>query len=137
LICAGWNDFSDAACPDYVKTVDAVNHAAIFPTCRAVVHHGGAGTTAASMRAGVPTLVLSMLGDQPIWGATVKRLKVGTTRRFSITTQESLIGDLRQILAPDYVSRAREVATHMTKPSESVAAAADLIESFAQSRRAG
>jgi UDP:flavonoid glycosyltransferase YjiC (YdhE family) len=117
--------------------VGAVNHAAIFPTCRAVVHHGGAGTTAASLRSGVPTLVLSMLGDQPIWGAAVKRLKVGATRRFSITTRESLVGDLRQILAPEYVSRAREVATHMTKPAESVAATADLMESFARSRRAG
>jgi UDP:flavonoid glycosyltransferase YjiC (YdhE family) len=137
LICAGWNDFSDAPRPDHVKIVGAVNHAAIFPACRAVVHHGGAGTTAASMRAGVPTLVLSMLGDQPIWGAAVKRLKVGSTRRFSITTQQSLVSDLRQILAPDYVSRARQVATHMTKPMESVAATADLLESFARSRQAG
>jgi UDP:flavonoid glycosyltransferase YjiC (YdhE family) len=137
LICAGWNDFSDARRPDHVKIVGAVNHAAIFPACRAVVHHGGAGTTAASMRAGVPTLVLSMLGDQPIWGAAVKRLKVGSTRRFSITTQASLVSDLRQILAPDYVSRARQVATHMTKPMESVAATADLLESFARSRCAG
>ena len=137
LICAGWNDFSDTPRPGHLKIVGAVNHAAIFPTCCAVVHHGGAGTTAASLRSGVPTLVLSMLGDQPIWGAAVKRLKVGATRRFSITTQESLVDDLRQILAPEYVSRAREVATHMTKPTESVAATADLMESFARSRRAG
>ena len=77
LICAGWNDFSDAPCPDDVKIVGAVNHAAIFPSCRAVVHHGGAGTTAASMRAGVPTLVLSMLGDQPIWGASGQTAESG------------------------------------------------------------
>jgi UDP:flavonoid glycosyltransferase YjiC (YdhE family) len=62
---------------------------------------------------------------------------VGSTRRFSITTQQSLVSDLRQILAPDYVSRARQVATHMTKPMESVAATADLLESFARSRQAG
>ena len=35
-----------------------MNYAAIFPACRAVVHHGGAGTTAASLRSGVPTLIL-------------------------------------------------------------------------------
>ena len=39
---------------DHVKIVSAVNHAAIFPVCRAVVHHGGAGTTAAALRAGTP-----------------------------------------------------------------------------------
>jgi UDP:flavonoid glycosyltransferase YjiC (YdhE family) len=136
LICAGWSDFSDIPLPDHVKVVGAVNHAAIFPTCRAVVHHGGAGTTAASLRAGVPTLVLSMLGDQPIWGAQIKRLKVGTSRRFSTTTQETLVADLRKILAPEYAVRAREIATEMTKPAESVADTADLLEKFVRERRA-
>jgi UDP:flavonoid glycosyltransferase YjiC (YdhE family) len=136
LICAGWSDFGDVAQCDTVKVVGAVNHAAIFPTCRAVVHHGGAGTTAASLRAGVPTLVLSMLGDQPIWGAAVKRLRVGTTRRFSTTTEDSLAADLRQILAPEYADRAREIATRMTKPAESVSNTADLVEGFARSGRA-
>ena len=103
-----------------------MNYAAIFPACRAVVHHGGSGTTAASLRAGVPTLILWMMADQSYWGATVKRLKVGTARRFSTTTQKSLVADLRRILAPQYVTRAREIATRMTKPAESVANAADL-----------
>ena len=69
--------------PTHVKLVGAVNYAAIFPACRAVVHHGGAGTTAAGLRAGVPTLILWDVADQPIWAAQVKRLKVGTARRFS------------------------------------------------------
>lgn len=136
LICAGWSDFSDVPMADHVKVVSAVNHAAIFPICRAVVHHGGAGTTAASLRAGVPTLVLSMLGDQPIWGAQIKRLKVGTTRRFSTTTQETLAADLRQILEPECAVRARNIAIEMTKPAESVGDTADLLEKFARSRRA-
>ena len=56
LVCAGWSDFSDVPGFEHVKVVGAVNYAAIFPACRAVVHHGGAGTTAAGLRAGVPTL---------------------------------------------------------------------------------
>ena len=75
--------------------------------------------------------------DQAIWGARVKRLKVGTARRFSTTTQESLVADLRRILAPQYVTRAREIATRMTKPAESVANAADLLEELARCRRFG
>ena len=137
LVCAGWSDFSHVPHFDHVKVVGAVNHAAILPACRAVVHHGGAGTTAAGLRAGVPTLILWILADQPCWGAAVKRLKVGTARRFSSTTEKSLVADLRQILAPDYVTRAREIATRMTKPAESVAAAADRVEDFARSRRVG
>jgi UDP:flavonoid glycosyltransferase YjiC (YdhE family) len=137
LVCSGGSDFSHVPHFDHVKVVGAVSHAAIFPACRAVVHHGGAGTTAAGLRAGVPTLILWMLGEQLIWGAAVKRLEVGTTRRFSTTTRESLVADLRRILAPQYVTRAREIATRMTKPAASVAAAADLLENFARLRRVG
>ena len=132
LVCAGGTDFSDVPHFDHVKVVGAMNYAATFPACRAVVHHGGTGTTAASLRAGVPTLILWTWPDQAIWGARVKRLKVGTARRFSTTTRESLVADLRRILAPEYVARAREIATQMTKPAESVANAADLMENFAR-----
>jgi UDP:flavonoid glycosyltransferase YjiC (YdhE family) len=114
--------------------VGTMNYAAAFPACRAVVHHGGAGTTAASLRAGVPMLIFWTAPDQAIWAALVKRLKVGSGRRFSGTTQKSLVADLRRVLAPQYVARAREVATQMTKPAESVATAADLLENFARLR---
>jgi UDP:flavonoid glycosyltransferase YjiC (YdhE family) len=135
LVCAGWTDYSDVPHYEHVKVVSAANHAAILPVCRAVVHHGGAGTTAAGLRAGVPTLILWMLGDQPLWGAAVKRLKVGTARRFSSTGQESLVADLRTVLTPQYVARARELATRMTKPADSVIASADLLEGTARRKR--
>jgi UDP:flavonoid glycosyltransferase YjiC (YdhE family) len=131
LVCSAGTDFSHVPHFDHVKVVGAMNYAAAFPACRAVVHHGGVGTTAAGLRAGVPTLILSTDLDQTLWGARVKRLKVGTARRFSATTQKSLVADLRTILAPQYVARAREIATRMTKPADSVAAAADLVENCA------
>jgi UDP:flavonoid glycosyltransferase YjiC (YdhE family) len=124
----GVSDFDDIPHYEHVKVVGAVNHAAIFPACRAFVHHGGPGTLAAGMKAGIPTLVLPIGADQPIWAAQVKRLKVGLARRFSSVTQESLVADLRTILAPEYVARARELATQMTKTETSVARAADLLE---------
>ena len=135
LVCAAATDFSNVPHFEHVKVVGTMNYAAAFPACRAVVHHGGAGTTAAGLRAGVPTLILWMADVQVIWGAAVKRLKVGTARRFSTTTEKSLVADLRRILAPQYVARAREIATRMTRPAESVAAAADLLENFARLRR--
>jgi UDP:flavonoid glycosyltransferase YjiC (YdhE family) len=137
LVCAGWSDFSRAPRFDHVKIVGAVNYAAIFPVCRAVVHHGGAGTTAIGLRAGVPQLVLSTLPDQPIWAAQLKRLKVGSGRRFSAATQKSLVGDLRRILAPQYVARAREIAPRMTRLADDVVAAADYVENFARRRGVG
>jgi UDP:flavonoid glycosyltransferase YjiC (YdhE family) len=132
LICRGASDFTDIPHFDHLKVVGEVNHAAVLPACRAVVHHGGAGTTAAGLRAGIPTLILWLWLDQPIWADAVKRLKVGSGRQFSSTTPESLVGDLRSILVPQCVARAHEVASQMTTPAESVASAADLLEDVAR-----
>jgi UDP:flavonoid glycosyltransferase YjiC (YdhE family) len=71
-----------------------------------------------------------MADVQLMWGAAIKRLGVGAARRFSTTTEKSLIADLRIILAAEYRARAREVATRMTDPARSVAAAAELVEEF-------
>jgi UDP:flavonoid glycosyltransferase YjiC (YdhE family) len=137
LVGAGWSDFRNVPHFEHVKVVGAMNYAAVLPACRAVVHHGGAGTTNAGLRAGRPTLILWILPDQAAWGARVKRLKVGTGRRLSATTEETLVADLRTILAPQYLARARELATRMTTSAQSVAAAADLVENFARLRRVG
>ncbi|KHO26546.1 glycosyl transferase family 1 [Mycolicibacterium setense] len=131
LVCSAGTDLSDVPQSDHVKVVGAMNYSAAFPACRAVVHHGGLGTTAAGLRAGVPTLILSTDLDQTLWGTRVKRLKVGAARRFSGTTEKSLVADLRTILAPQYAARAREVARQMTKPAESALTTADLVEKFA------
>jgi UDP:flavonoid glycosyltransferase YjiC (YdhE family) len=114
-----------------------VNYATVFPACRAVVHHGGAGTTAAGLRAGIPTLVLYMADVQMIWGAAIKKLKVGHSRKFVFATEKRLVKDLRRILAPQYRTRARELGAQMIKPADSVAAAADLLEDFARRKRVG
>jgi UDP:flavonoid glycosyltransferase YjiC (YdhE family) len=135
LVCSGWSDFSHVPHFEHVKVVGTMNYAAAFPACRALVHHGGMGTTAAGLRAGVPMLIFWTAPDQAIWAAHVKRLKVGSGRRFSTASRESLVADLRRILDPKYVTRAREIATQMTKPTESVANAADLLEDFAGLRR--
>ncbi|BBY36618.1 glycosyl transferase family 1 [Mycobacterium mantenii] len=131
LVCSGKTDFSAAAQFDHVKVVGPVNYATVFPACRAVVHHSGAGTTAAGLRAGVPTLSLWSLSDQKIWAGQIQRLKVGLARPFSETTQESLIADLAQILTPEYATRARAISARMTRPAESVENAANLLEKFA------
>ena len=69
LICTGPNDLAEFDRFDHVKFVSAVNHATILPGCQAAVHHGGAGTTAAAMRAGVPSLILWLWLDQPVWAS--------------------------------------------------------------------
>lgn len=132
LVSSGVSDLTGAPAFDNVKVVGSVNHSAVFPACRAVVHHGGPGTTFAGIRAGVPTLALAVSVDQPMWAAAVGQLGVGIGRHFSEMTPRSLVADLRAILTPECVARTREVAAQMATPAESVAAAADLLEDAAR-----
>lgn len=131
LICIGPNDFGEVPHLDHVKVVGAVNHSVVLPLCRAVVHHGGAGTTAAAMRAGIPALILWLWLDQPVWAAALERLGAGAGRQFAATTAESLVADLQAILTPECSARAREVSAQMTTPAQSVAKAADLLQDAA------
>jgi UDP:flavonoid glycosyltransferase YjiC (YdhE family) len=132
LICGGSSDFAGIPHFDRVKVVSTVNHSAVFPACRAVVHHGGPGTTFAGIRAGIPTLALSVSVDQPLWANAVTRLGVGFGRPFFEATLDTLVADLRSILTEHCVSRTREVAAQMATPAESAAAAADLLEEAAR-----
>jgi UDP:flavonoid glycosyltransferase YjiC (YdhE family) len=63
--------------PDNVLVVDSAPHSWLFPRMAAVVHHGGAGTTAEGLRAGVPTVIVPFVLDQPFWGARIKALGLG------------------------------------------------------------
>ena len=67
----------------------------------------------------------------------MKRLGVGAARRFSVTTERTLVADLRTVMAPQCLVRARELATRMTTSAQSVARAADVLENFARLKRAG
>jgi len=135
LISTGVWDVDDVAANDRVKLVGPVNHSTVFPACRAVVHHGGAGTVAASVRSGVPTVVLWVGADQPVWASRINRLKVGVAQRFSRTSKRSLTKALRTALTPEYQKRAREAAARMTPPEQSAAATADLLEAAARRGR--
>jgi sterol 3beta-glucosyltransferase len=77
ILLSGWSGMRKENMPDSVFLVDSVPHSWLFPKVAAVVHHGGAGTTAAGLRAGVPSIVIPFFGDQPFWGERVATLGVG------------------------------------------------------------
>jgi sterol 3beta-glucosyltransferase len=77
VLLSGWSGMRRENMPDSVFLVDSVPHSWLFPRVAAVVHHGGAGTTAAGLRAGVPSVVIPFFGDQPFWGERVASLGVG------------------------------------------------------------
>jgi len=77
ILSTGWGGLAEAQAGDDVLFVGDVPHAWLFPRVAAIVHHGGAGTTAESLRAGVPQLIVPFLSDQPFWGHHVARAGLG------------------------------------------------------------
>ena len=77
LLLTGWGGLRTELVPDNVFVVDSAPHSWLFPRMAAVVHHGGAGTTAEGLRAGVPSVIVPFVLDQPFWGARVKALGLG------------------------------------------------------------
>lgn len=77
LLLTGWGGMRPEFLSERVFILDSAPHSWLFPRVAAVVHHGGAGTTAEGLRAGVPAVVLPFVLDQPFWGARINALGVG------------------------------------------------------------
>lgn len=78
IIATGWSGLDTRNLPDTIFKLDQLPHDWLFPRVSAVVHHGGAGTTVAGLRAGRPIIVCPFFGDQPFWGQRVHTLGVGS-----------------------------------------------------------
>ncbi len=125
VLLSGWGGLADAARDD-VLTLTEVPHEWLFPRVAGVVHHGGAGTTGAGFRAGVPALVVPFTMDQPFWGGRVHALGAGPRpiprKRLSVA---ALAEGLRA-LTSDETQRARaaEVGA-LVRAEDGVAAAVE------------
>ncbi|HRF96542.1 MAG TPA: glycosyltransferase, partial [Aggregatilineales bacterium] len=90
IIYSGWAGLSADDVPSHIFLLESAPHEWLFPRMSAVIHHGGAGTTAAALRAGVPSGVISHMADQPYWGRRVHELGVGAKfiRRHKLTSDK-------------------------------------------------
>jgi len=77
VLLTGWGGMRPNTLSEHVFVLENAPHHWLFPRMVALVHHGGAGTTAEGLRAGVPTVTVPFILDQPFWGARLKALGVG------------------------------------------------------------
>jgi UDP:flavonoid glycosyltransferase YjiC (YdhE family) len=77
ILLSGWGGLGVLDLPDTILRIESIPHSWLFPRVAAVVHHGGAGTTAAGLRAGVPSIITPLGGDQPFWAQRLVQLGVG------------------------------------------------------------
>jgi vancomycin aglycone glucosyltransferase len=116
---AGLDEIDDA--PDCFMVGD-VNHDALFPRVATVVHHGGAGTTAAAARAGAPQVITPMFSDQFYWASRVVALGLGATTPHASMTEASLQSGLLAAGEPVVTERARALARQISADGAAVAA---------------
>lgn len=113
--------------PDTIYKVKAIPHDWLFPRLDGVVHHGGAGSTAAGLRAGCPTVIKPFFGDQSYWGMAVERQGLGVVVKE--LEPESLADALIKITTdPGMRARAQAVGEKL-RAEDGTERAADLIES--------
>ena len=95
ILATGWEGLHADALPANILRIDAAPHDWLFPRVAAVVHHGGVGTTAAALRAGVPQIIVPFSADQPLWAELVHQRRVGARpiprRRLTVTTLAAAI----------------------------------------------
>jgi vancomycin aglycone glucosyltransferase len=122
VLLQGWSHLAPIdAGADCIGSGD-VNHAALFPRVCAVVHHGGAGTTHAAARAGVPQVIVPHSYDQFYWGRRVAELGIGAVgpSRDALTTA-ALVAALQQVWGHGF-EKARALATHIDVHGAAIAA---------------
>ncbi|KAK1309343.1 Sterol 3-beta-glucosyltransferase UGT80A2 [Acorus calamus] len=115
IINKGWGGLGNLDEPkDSIYLLDNVPHDWLFLHCMAVVHHGGAGTTAAGLKAACPTTVVPFFGDQPFWGERVHARGLGPPPipidQFSL---QKLVSAINFMLDPKVKENAVELAKAM------------------------
>lgn len=137
LVCAGWTELSEEVRSgvesDAVRVETQVDHRTVVGRCAVVVHHGGAGTTAAVLRAGRPSVICWYGADQPFWGAELERLGVGVSMPMARAGRDLDVDRLCKAVAamldPAVADRAARLPTVLVSEDVALADAAHAVES--------
>lgn len=129
VVASGWGGLTPATVPASVYLVSEVPHLWLFERMSAVVHHGGAGTTGAGLRAGIPSMIIPFMGDQPFWGKRIAELGVGPTPipRKNLTSQRLAEAITRAVSDPVMRQRAYNLGQQI-RAENGVGTAVALIE---------
>ncbi|MEU9489476.1 glycosyltransferase [Streptomyces decoyicus] len=123
VLQSGWAGLTTRHAPEHADllTIGDVPHALLFPRMSAVVHHCGAGTTAAGLRAGVPTVPVPVTADQPFWAARLASLGVATAPvPFADLSADNAVARLADAVTQAVTSPARR--DHATEAARRLAA---------------
>jgi len=134
VILSGWSEINHRTSEDVIY-LNAVPHDWLLPCCKMVIHHGGAGTTSAGLRAGIPNIVVPFTADQPFWGRRVHAIGAGPkpilVKNLSVVNLTHAIAE-----ADDYIVRKQvQVIGQRIRSEDGVRCAVESIESHVSNFR--
>ena len=132
LLASGWGGLSAEHLPDNVFMIEEAPHEWLFPRVAAVVHHGGAGSTAAGLRAGKPTLICPFIADQPFWGNRVHALGAGPKPiTHTKITADNLAKAFEQLIGDGNMRDVAEALGKLLQDEDGIGTAVAFIEKHA------
>ena len=131
ILFTGWGGLRPDELGDDMLPIESTSHEWLLPRTAAVVHHGGAGTTAAGLRAGVPSIVVPFFADQPFWARTACGLGVGPRPipRKALTADRLADAVTRAVTDPILQSRAAALGERI-RAEDGVARAVEIISAY-------
>ncbi len=133
ILATGWGGLEAGSLPKSVLKIDQAPHSWLFPRVAAVVHHGGAGTTAAGLRAGRPNIITPFMVDQPYWGERVHALGAGSKpipqKRL---TAEKLASAIREVTTNPAICQNAAALGERIRAEDGIASAISIIERVAR-----
>ena len=132
IIQAGWGNLGMESPPENICFVGYVPHNFLFRQGCCIIHHGGAGTTAAACRAGVPSITVPHLADQPYWGYTLRKIGVAPKplHRQDMTPKR-LAKRINQVISSQSMVERAKALMEKIKTEDGLTTAVRLIEGFA------
>lgn len=121
LVSKGWGGLGDEGnTPDNIYMLENTPHDWLFPRVSAVVHHGGAGTTAIGLKCGKPTMIVPFFGDQPFWGAMVANAGAGAQQPvpYKHLSIDALAEGIMQCLSPEAKVAAEKIAADIAEEGD-------------------
>lgn len=134
VVQRGWAQFPQFGDAGHIKILGKVSHDQLFRHASAVIHHGGAGTTASALHAGVPQIVVPHIGDQNFFGQEVERFGCGFRLKKAVWPEQLHLALDRLLADPARMRRAAEVGRELRAESGPDNAVREL-EAYVASRR--
>ncbi|ORY53544.1 UDP-Glycosyltransferase/glycogen phosphorylase, partial [Rhizoclosmatium globosum] len=126
IVSKGWGGIGggDLKVPENVYLIGNCPHDWLFLQVAGVVHHGGAGTTAAGLKAGKPTFIVPFFGDQPFWGSMVATVNAGPAPiPYKDLNVENFAASIKHLLQSEVIEAAQKVSVHMNQENGAIAGA--------------